>query len=56
MFDYLDEFLNDEEVLMQDIKDRMIDEIHTSVSSSAYVSATSVSDSIKNIESTPMGQ
>ena len=50
MYDFLDEFLNDEEVILQDMMDRMIDDIHTSVSTNAYAYAASVSDSVKKIE------
>lgn len=50
MYDFLDEFLNDEEVILNDMMDRMIDEMHTSISENKYAHAASVSHSIRKIE------
>jgi protein-arginine kinase activator protein McsA len=50
MYDLLNDFLDDEEILLSNLKDQMIDEVHTSVSSQEYAKAASVSDAIRNIE------
>ena len=36
MYDLLNDFLDDEEILLSNLKDQMIDEVHTSVSSQEY--------------------
>jgi hypothetical protein len=50
MYDQLAEFLSDEEIIMSDMMDRFVDQLHDSVSEQKYLNARTKSMALQTVE------